>query len=148
MTPLCVLFPYLSMRTDRQRAAVPQITNYHPQGHTVRLTQINNTSFFYSKCSAASVVDNFMFRFPLRKKKKLISLYTFRKETEQSFSPWPQTEENGSKNCVNGSLNPFLGSREGKYQSRLFRLDCARLESSHLHGVMSYSKSLFDVRGR
>lgn len=50
------------------------------------------------------------------------------------------------KNCENESLNPFLGSREGKYQSILFRL--ARLESSHLQAVMSYSKYLHDVRGR
>lgn len=51
-------------------------------------------------------------------------------------------------NTVKGRLNPFLGSRKGKYESRLVRVDCARLESSHLHAVLSHSKSLFDMRGR
>ena len=92
------------------------------------------------------------FRFPLRGKTegdgghrnvpKPIHLHAFREESEQCCSPGPQTAEN----CENGSLNPFLGSRKGKYQSILFRL--ARLESSHLQAVMSYSKCLHDVRGR
>lgn len=68
---------------------------------------------------------------------KLIQLHAFKKETEQSFSPQPQTQQRGSHDCVKGSLNSFLGNREGKYQSRLVRLDCARLEPSHLRAVMS-----------